>query len=110
VPQDIGTLDDLRPVESPPGPPKSRKHAALFSVTYADNPRQRSLLLYVKATVTGDESQDIGHYHTGYREFPHEATADQFFDEPQWESHRALGEHIVAKLTSAGGWFWNLPL
>jgi hypothetical protein len=110
VPQDIGTLDDLRPVESPPGPPKSRKHAALFSVTYADNPRQRSLLLYVKATVTGDESQDIGHYHTGHREFPHEATADQFFDEPQWESHRALGEHIVAKLTSAGGWFWNLPL
>lgn len=26
--------------------------------------------------------------------FPHESTADQFFDEGQFEAYRALGQHI----------------
>src|ERR1044071_8867907 len=41
-------------------------------------------------------------------DFPHESTADQLFDEPQFESHRLLGCDIVGRLfeealqTSAG--------
>lgn len=26
--------------------------------------------------------------------FPHQSTADQFFDEPQFESYRKLGHHV----------------
>ena len=38
--------------------------------------------------------------------FPHESTADQFFDEAQWESYRRLGEHIASRVFEdvAGGW------
>ncbi|HSB26579.1 MAG TPA: hypothetical protein VLE19_01930, partial [Pyrinomonadaceae bacterium] len=30
--------------------------------------------------------------------FPHQSTADQFFDEPQFESYRILGSHIMDQL------------
>ena len=32
------------------------------------------------------------------RDFPHETTADQFFDESQFESYRKLGAHIVSEV------------
>jgi hypothetical protein len=43
----------------------------------------------------GDEPADILQYHRGHSPFPQETTADQFFDEAQWESYRALGYHIA---------------
>jgi hypothetical protein len=44
-------------------------------------------------------------------DFPHQSTADQFFDEPQFESYRKLGYHVggtvlraaVARLREQGG-------
>jgi hypothetical protein len=48
----------------------------------------------MKATRTGDEDPDILHYAAENPTFPNESTANQFFDEPQWESYRRLGEHI----------------
>ena len=67
-------------------------------------------MLYLKASVTGDESADVEHYYTSHPEFPHEATEDQFFDEPQWESYRMLGEHMALGLVTAGDWFWQIPV
>lgn len=55
-------------------------------------------LLYIKPTLTGSEPLDVGHYFTEYPDFPHESTADQFFDEPQWESYRKLGYHTATEL------------
>jgi hypothetical protein len=37
---------------------------------------------------------DIQHYKAKHKKFPHESTADQWFDEPQFESYRRLGHHI----------------
>ncbi|MBX9594397.1 MAG: hypothetical protein K2X46_08545, partial [Roseomonas sp.] len=51
-------------------------------------------LIYVKASVSGDEPLDILEYRTRNPDFPHETTADQFFSEEQFESYRSLGEHI----------------
>src|SRR5262249_559859 len=34
-------------------------------------------------------------YHRSHPEFPHQSTADQWFDESQFESYRRLGLHIV---------------
>ena len=30
--------------------------------------------------------------------FPHQSTADQWFDEPQFESYRRLGFHVVEEI------------
>lgn len=113
----IGTYDELRPVVNAEGivTGTSPKHAALFWVHYPDEAR-RSVLLYVKAKLTGDETADVRNYHESHPEFPHEATADQFFDEAQWESYRKLGEHLSDPLfapssqASVNDWFWNIPL
>jgi hypothetical protein len=74
----------------------SLAHAAVARVTYADG--TRGTLLYVKPTLIGDEPADVLRYHREHPAFPHETTGDQFFDEAQWESYRALGEHIGRKL------------
>jgi hypothetical protein len=53
-------------------------------------------LVYVKASLTGpDEPADVREYAGSHNEFPHQTTADQFFDESQFESYRALGQHIA---------------
>jgi hypothetical protein len=43
-----------------------------------------------------DELGFIAQYKSRHPTFPHETTADQFFDEKQFESYRSLG-HLVAK-------------
>ena len=114
IPDDVakclGTLEDLQPKTTPDGNIVgfSAKHAVLFRVTYHDHQEECSLLLYIKASLTGDETLDILAQHTLHREFPHEGTADQFFNEAQWESYRGLGEHMAAPLV--GRWFWDVPL
>ena len=81
-----------------------KKHAALFRVNYPRGPRNpdndpwlnrhHTWLLYIKATLTGDESEDVLNYAALHPDFPNETTLDQVFDEAQWESYRQLGEHI----------------
>jgi hypothetical protein len=71
----------------------SRAHAALARVQYSDN-SDAAWLVYVKATLMGDEPEDVCHYHRAHPAFPQETTIDQFFDERQWESYRRLGLHV----------------
>jgi hypothetical protein len=75
----------------------SLAHVALAKVTYQGCQRT-STLLYIKPTLIGDEPADVRRYHTEHPSFPHETTAEQFFDEAQWESYRRLGEHIADKV------------
>jgi choline dehydrogenase-like flavoprotein len=113
VRQLIGNLEELKPPIDPKccnilGP--SKKHAALFWVKYRENPKRKSVLLYLKANVTGDENADVEQYHTAHPEFPHESTGDQFFEEDQWESYRLLGDHMASPLFDSGPWLWSIPL
>jgi hypothetical protein len=80
----------------------SLKHAALARVNYLDDPTRESLMLLIKPTLVGDEPADVLQYHSSHPAFPHESTADQFFDEAQWEAYRRLGQHIVGKLFATG--------
>jgi hypothetical protein len=57
--------------------------------------RATGWILYLKASLTGDETEDVEQYQTGHSSFPHESTADQFFTESQFESYRQLGLHVV---------------
>ena len=56
------------------------------------------LLLYIKPAVYGNEPRDVLEYKKSFPDFPHQTTADQFFDEPQFESYRILGSHIIEQM------------
>jgi len=68
------------------------------------NPNDRGKLFYVKASLPprqdkSDVNQnslpdDVWRYAEKHKTFPHQSTADQWFDELQFESYRALGQHI----------------
>ena len=60
-------------------------------------------LIYIKPTLTGREPRDVLEYHANHPDFPHEPTADQWFNESQFESYRALGEHIVMDIWGGAG-------
>lgn len=76
------------------------RHVALARVHYLDikekdkREQHQSWLLLIKPSVSGDEPRDVATYATMHPTFPHETTADQVFDEAQWESYRKLGEVI----------------
>ena len=73
------------------------RHHAIGSIRYdtVDATAAAGTLLYLKASLTGDEPRDIQDYAARHPAFPHEPTSDQFFDEAQFESYRRLGEHVA---------------
>ena len=71
----------------------SARHWAVGRIHYPGE-SEPGHLLYLKSSVTGDEDEVIREYRHGQPSFPHEATADQFFDEGQFEAYRSLGQHI----------------
>ena len=83
-------VQDLRPV-SIGG--VERAHCAVGEIRYPGGFRGR--LLYIKASLTADEPVDVREYSWRERIFPHQSTADQFFDESQFESYRTLGRHVA---------------
>ncbi|MEE8160734.1 MAG: vWA domain-containing protein, partial [Acidobacteriota bacterium] len=87
-------LDSLRKDEQG----LSSTHWAHGTIRYADG--KTGYLLYIKSSVTGDEYEYVREYRERNPEFPHESTADQFFDETRFEAYRALGYHIGDQLFS----------
>jgi hypothetical protein len=48
-------------------------------------------ILAIKPRLTAAAPHDVRQYKNTSPDFPNETTANQFFDDVQWESHRALG-------------------
>ncbi|GJH14742.1 hypothetical protein CBA19CS11_37910 [Caballeronia novacaledonica] len=71
----------------------SSSHCAMGTIQYAN--KDFGELLYIKASLTGDETEYIREYQTRFTDFPHESTTDQFFTEEQFEAYRALGAHVA---------------
>jgi hypothetical protein len=71
----------------------SAAHCAVGTIDYGE--KEPGYLLYLKASLTGDEPEGVLEYHRAHAEFPHQSTADQWFDESQFESYRMLGLHAV---------------
>jgi len=98
-------LDDLRLNEQG----LSKSHFALAVIRYqptgsrsanaclADPNQDIGVLLYLKSSLTGNESVPLAEYRLRHRVFPHHSTLDQFFDEEQFESYRALGYHVASE-------------
>jgi hypothetical protein len=71
----------------------SLMHATTGTIKYSNGSIGR--LIYLKASVTGDEDVSVAQYRSSHPTFPHQTTADQFFTEDQFESYRRLGQHVV---------------
>jgi hypothetical protein len=75
---------------------RSRQHAVMGTIHYNGlGGSDKGMLLYFKPNLSGDEPPDVLQYCWRNRDFPHQSTADQFYDEAQWESYRRLGAHAV---------------
>jgi len=90
----FGVPDDFLP-----GAAGADKCAVLLNVFRAgpDASATRSpvcRIVLVKPRLTSWAPADVRQYGAGHPAFPQEPTADQFFDEAQWESYRALGHAI----------------
>ena len=86
---------DLTMVRADPTTGLSRSHCAVGRIHYPDRPDQASFLIYLKNSLLGTEPETVLNYKVTCPDFPHETTADQFFDDAQFESYRALGVHIA---------------
>ncbi len=76
--------------------PKKRLSQAHFvrgTIDYGDG-HEPGLFFYIKSSITGGEYDYVRRYAEDREAFPHESTADQFFDEEQFEVYRALGQQI----------------
>jgi hypothetical protein len=92
IPIDFGQIDISRA-----GVGVSNVHAAVGRIRYGavDPGATDGFLIYIKATLSGDESMDIKNFAALHPVFPHDPTGNQFFDEDRFESYRALGYHSV---------------
>jgi hypothetical protein len=63
-----------------------------------DDPQPPGWIFFLKTTLTGDMSMRIRGYKGAHPDFPDETTADQFFDEDQFDAYRLLGNEIATKM------------
>lgn len=86
-------LSGLRQEPEDPQNPKVKntpEHYAVGKIRYPHGPE--GMLIYIKSSITGREPEDLLAYRRQNPSFPDETTADQFFDEAQFESYRKLGD------------------
>ena len=70
----------------------SQSHYAFGKIKYCDD--TEGTLLYLKSSLTNSDRQDIQAFAREQGAFPHDSTANQFFNETRFESYRALGEDV----------------
>jgi hypothetical protein len=96
---DFDFADDGVEAIRPEGDKPSKRHYALAKILYPDG--APGTLVYWKASITGGMPPDIMHYKRTMNDFPHQSTADQFFDESQFESYRNLGYEVAKRSLQA---------
>jgi hypothetical protein len=86
-----------RAIAPDPADRRSRYHCAVGTIHYEKRypGMAPGYLLYMKASLSGNEPSDVLQYAAASPDFPHESTQDQWFSESQFESYRKLGGHIA---------------
>jgi hypothetical protein len=79
---------------------RDHKRCAVAQIDYGDG--DPGWLVYIKPKVLGDEPPDVVSYAKQNPAFPHQSTANQWFDESQTESYRMLGKVTIDSI--CGSW------
>jgi hypothetical protein len=96
---DLGvTIHFDKPLKMQPGEVAGNLHCATATIGYdcidGGNAR-RGTLIYIKPVLEPMLSVDLDQYHSAHPNFPQQPTADQWFDESQFESYRRLGLETI---------------
>jgi hypothetical protein len=81
---------------------ETRYAVARICYGVVDDTKKDGYVIYVKPMIRGNEPPDVASYRSDHRDFPHQSTSDQFFNESQTESYRALGAQTIAEICQ--GW------
>jgi hypothetical protein len=90
-------VDDIRPQYEKDVPKEewlAVRHYAIAEIIYPGKGKPGTLI-YWKTSMIADMPTDIVQYRRAHEDFPHQTTADQFFDESQFESYRHLGYQVA---------------
>lgn len=93
---DLVVPDAPQPSRYPLGAGYAKQGHMIASITYADG--SKGWLIFMKTTLTGDVSFKVKGYKAQNPKFPDESTADQFFDEVQFEAYRELGYAVADRM------------
>jgi patatin-like phospholipase len=103
---DFGVPIDMRKMSFGSKPDSDHNYCAIGTIRYScvdkrpekENAFYDGVLIYIKPSLIGGEPRDILNYHRDNPTFPEEAIADQWFSESQFESYRALGNHMIEEI------------
>ncbi len=98
---------DLTPMLPDPATGHARQHFQVGTIQYTP-PASSKLdpkdflgkVIYLKTSITGDETADILHYRRAFPNFPQDSTLNQWFTETQFESYRRLGQLIGEQVSA----------
>ena len=91
----VRDLQEIAPKASPddPGALRSEAHFAVGKIHYnPDLPEEDGTIIYLKPALVESDPCDVLAYAKKDQCFPHDTTANQWFDEAHFENYRALGE------------------
>jgi hypothetical protein len=107
---------DLRPLQIQAETGYSKAHCVVGTIQYPPPPGEMSkpdrrttcrclgetdsdlytgVIVYIKSSLVGDEPPDLLTYQLKHAVFPQDSTADQWFQETQFEAYRRLGHHVA---------------
>jgi len=100
---DLGAEIDLKLGPFTPNPETgfAKYHAIRGEIRYRSG--KKGEILYFKSCLTGGEPNDVKDYRRLHKEFPQQSTANQWFDESQFESYRALGLFAANSILERSG-------
>jgi hypothetical protein len=85
--------DELGKLRPDGKPPRATAHFAVGAIHYVPgDPASDGVLIYLKPALVDNDSADLLGYASVNSQFPHDSTANQFFDEAHFENYRAMGE------------------
>lgn len=84
-------------------------HGVVGKIRYdeVDDAAVPGVLVYMQATLSGDEPPDVLQYSAHHPSFPRQSTLNQFFDEAQFECYRALGHHTALEVFGEASAAWD---
>ncbi len=103
--QDIfGTPEDFLPTHDNESGSKNATKCALLLKVFSSAQGSREIrkpdayIIVLKPRLIPSVAIDLAQYRSTHPAFPQEPTADQFYDEAQWESYRRLGMEIARRV------------